>query len=146
MMDFNGTKDALALALVAALALAAHGVAAEIKEQRREGAMLIVTRTDGTVETNSLFLALAPEAKAQMERRQATEAMAAALRAITADTRANIPATAGMGDAEIAALYLRQMTKDAATLLHAAPTNTVEYIIGTGMRQDLEAAGTGGAR
>jgi|LSQX01.1.fsa_nt_gb hypothetical protein len=126
--------------MCAVLLGASPGIAAGIKEQRREGTVLIVTRTDGSVETNSLFLAMAPEVKAQIERRKAAEAIVSAIGAITADTRSNIPGTENLSDEQIAVLYLQQMTKNAAALLEAAPTNSVEYVIGAGIRQDIEAA------
>lgn len=56
---------------------------------------------------------------------------------ITADTRAHIPEAEALSDTEIAGLYLAQMTKEAEPLLAAAPTNTLEYLIGAGMRLDL---------
>lgn len=59
------------------------------------------------------------------------------LNAIVADTRKNIPEVADMTDMEIAFLYLAQMVKSADVLLQYAPTNTLEYLIGTGMRIDI---------
>ncbi len=60
------------------------------------------------------------------------------LSAVIADTRASIPETSGMNDSEIAGLYLKQMSKNAGSLLEAAGTNSLEYIIGAGMRQDIK--------
>lgn len=64
------------------------------------------------------------------------------LNAIIADTRKNIPEVADMTDMEIAFLYLAQMVKSADVLLQYAPTNTLEYLIGTGMRIDIIKART----
>ncbi len=57
---------------------------------------------------------------------------------VITDTRSNITDTAGLSDAEIAGLYLQQMQKPVEPLLEAAPTNTIEYVIGAGMREDLK--------
>lgn len=64
-------------------------------------------------------------------------AIVAALRAAIADTRTNIAETAGLTDLQIAALYLAQMHRDVTPLAALAPTNTIEYLIGAGMRLDL---------
>lgn len=64
-------------------------------------------------------------------------AIVAALRAAIADTRTNIAETAGLSDLQIAALYLAQMHRDVTPLVGRVPTNTVEYLIGAGMRIDL---------
>lgn len=64
-------------------------------------------------------------------------AIVAALRAAIADTRTNITETAGLTDLQIAALYLAQLKRDASPLAALAPTNTIEYLIGAGMRLDL---------
>ena len=61
-----------------------------------------------------------------------------------ADSRENIPELAGLSDAEVALLYLLQMRKSADDLRAIAPSNTLEYLIGAGMRQDLSGAGGGG--
>lgn len=66
-------------------------------------------------------------------------AIATNLVIVTADTRAHIPEAADLSDTEIAGLYLAQMTKEAEPLLAAAPTNTLEYLIGAGMRKDIVA-------
>lgn len=55
---------------------------------------------------------------------------------IISDTRSNIVECATMSDIEIAALYINQMTKSTDQI--TAPTNTLEYIIGAGMRADLK--------
>lgn len=54
---------------------------------------------------------------------------------IIADTRSNIVECATMSDIEIAELYIKQMTKSADQIV--APTNTLEYLIGAGMREDI---------
>lgn len=54
-----------------------------------------------------------------------------------AEARASIPESSGLSDLEIASLYIAQTKKDAAILAQAAPSNTVEYLIGAGMRQDI---------
>ena len=70
-----------------------------------------------------------------------TNALAAALSAVMldriSDTRTNIPEAASLADAQIASLYLAQLTKDVQILLSYAPTSTVEYVIGAGIRLDL---------
>ncbi len=66
-------------------------------------------------------------------------AIVAALRAAIADTRTNIAETASLTDLQIAALYLAQMHRDVTPLVGNVPTNTVEYLIGAGMRIDLGA-------
>jgi len=63
---------------------------------------------------------------------------------VIADSRENIPELAGLSDAEVALLYLLQMRKDADALKAIAPSNTLEYLIGAGMRQDLSGPGGGG--
>ncbi len=55
-----------------------------------------------------------------------------------ADTRTNIIEVATLTDTEIAFLYLAQMKKDVEPLTESAPTNTIEYAIGAGIREDLE--------
>lgn len=71
----------------------------------------------------------------------ATNALAKAaveyLQPVIDDSRANIPETADLPDVEIALLYLLQMKKSIDVLMPIAPSNTVEYIIGAGMRQDI---------
>lgn len=62
---------------------------------------------------------------------------------VIADSRENIPELAGLSDAEVALLYLLQMRKSADDLKALAPSNTLEYLIGAGMRQDLAEAGGG---
>ena len=67
---------------------------------------------------------------------------------VIADSRANIPGLDGLTDTEVAVLYLLQMSKDADALKAFAPTNTLEYLVGAGIRQDLESKGAtaGGAQ
>ena len=67
---------------------------------------------------------------------------------VIADSRANIPGLDGLTDTEVAVLYLLQMSKDADALKALAPTNTLEYLVGAGIRQDLESNGAtaGGAQ
>lgn len=65
-------------------------------------------------------------------------AIVAALRAAIADTRTNIAETASLSDLQIAALYLAQMQRDISPLIGHTPTNTIEYLIGAGMRLDLQ--------
>lgn len=68
--------------------------------------------------------------------RDKTTAMQA-FSAVVDDTRANIPETATLSDIQIAGLYLNQVKKSADELAETAPTNTIEYLIGAGMRKDL---------
>lgn len=64
-------------------------------------------------------------------------AIVAAIHAAIADTRTNIAEVASLSDLEIASLYLSQLKRDASTLAELAPTNTIEYLIGAGIRLDL---------
>lgn len=64
-------------------------------------------------------------------------AMLEQLQAIIADTRTNIVECANMSDVEIALLYLQQMQKKAADI-NVGSTNTIERIIGAGMRDDIK--------
>lgn len=57
---------------------------------------------------------------------------------ILADTRKNIPECKNMSDLEIAMLYIQQMQKNTTDI--NATTNSIEYIIGAGMRDDIKAA------
>jgi hypothetical protein len=65
-----------------------------------------------------------------------TNVMLEEFKAIIADTRKNIPECKNMSDFEIAALYIQQMTKK-ATDIKVGATNTIERIIGAGMREDI---------
>ena len=67
-------------------------------------------------------------------------AKAAALREfgnVISDTRTNIVETAELSDVDIAHLYLRQTQKTSRELEAIAPTNSLEYLIGAGIRADL---------
>ena len=108
-----------------------------IVSQVRDGPRIIVTWESGAITTNALFLRMSPDVVADIERRREDAAMVAALRAVAADTRTNIPETASMRDTEIAGLYLAQMAKEVPALIEAAQTNTIEYAIGAGIRQDI---------
>lgn len=112
--------------------------AESILSQKRQGTSLIVTYSDGRVVTNSLFLAMAPEVKNEVAKIETDAMMKATLAAVIADTRQNIARTTDMSDSQIALLYLSQMSKNADELAAIAPTNTVEFLIGAGMRQDVE--------
>lgn len=109
-----------------------------IKAQKRQGATLIVTYDSGKVVTNSLFLAMSPDVKREIDRIETEAMMQATLGAVIADTRKNIERTKYLSDAQIALLYLAQMRKPADELAKVAPSNTVEFLIGAGMRQDVE--------
>lgn len=63
------------------------------------------------------------------------------LSAVIADTRTNIVECAEMSDVEIALLYLQQMQKQANKIENANSTNTIEKIIGAGMREDIQEQG-----
>lgn len=120
----------------------ASAVAAAIKldpieSQQRVGSTLVVRYESGLVTTNSLFLAMAPEVKRELKKIETQAMMQKTLAEVIADTRKNIPETAGLEDKAVAFLYLSQMKKDATTLSALSPTNTLEYLIGTGMREDL---------
>lgn len=109
-----------------------------IESQQRVGSTLVVRYESGLVTTNSLFLAMSPEIKKEINRIETEKAMSRTLGEVIADTRKNIPETAGLEDKVVAFLYLSQMKKDATTLSALSPTNTLEYLIGTGMREDLK--------
>lgn len=64
-------------------------------------------------------------------------AILSALADAIADTRTNIAEVATLTDLQIAALYLAQLKRDVTPLMGHVPTNTVEYLIGAGMRLDL---------
>lgn len=64
-------------------------------------------------------------------------AMLQGLSLVVADTRTNMPEAASLSDVEVAGLYITQMNKSVAELLPIARSNTVEHVIGAGMRQDL---------
>ena len=66
----------------------------------------------------------------------ADNVMLAEFKAIMADTRTNITECANMSDLEIAMLYIKQMQKSTNEI--NAPTNTIEYLIGAGMREDIK--------
>ena len=53
------------------------------------------------------------------------------------DTRASIPEAQELSSATIAELYLRQAKKTADELEAIAPTNSLEYLIGAGIRADI---------
>lgn len=108
-----------------------------ITKQERKGPLLIVTYEGGRVETNSLFLAMSPDVKAGIAAMEEQRAVLQGIKAVVDDTRANIPEAAALNDAQIAGLYLQQAKKSADDLKAIAPTNTLEYLIGAGMRQDL---------
>ena len=59
------------------------------------------------------------------------------LAAVVEDTRTNIVEVADLPDATIAGLYIAQMGKRAADVADGAHTNTIEKLIGAGMRQDI---------
>ena len=123
--------------IIAAMACAASA-ADHIVSQRRDGPRIVVTWESGNITTNNLFLAMHPNVVADIERRREDAEMVAALRSVITDTRSNITETAGMADIEIAGLYLAQMRKPVPPLIAAAPTNTIEHAIGTGMRHDID--------
>lgn len=60
------------------------------------------------------------------------------LSAVIQDTRTNIVECAEMSDVEIAILYLKQMQKKASEIENTSSTNTIEKIIGAGMREDIQ--------
>lgn len=63
------------------------------------------------------------------------------LSAVIQDTRTNIVECAEMSDVEIAILYLKQMQKQANEIENTSTTNTIERIIGAGMREDIQEQG-----
>lgn len=108
-----------------------------IKAQKRSGAHIIITYESGAVVTNSLFLRMSPDVVRGIERKREEQQILAALQAVVSDTRSNITEVAGLSDSEIATLYLQQMRKSTTPLLELSPVDTVEYVIGAGIRQDL---------
>ena len=124
-------------ALLAALAIAAFAASDKIVKQERRGATLIVRYESGRVETNSLFLAMSPDVKKELARINGERIIVDTIKNVAADTRSNIPEASALSDVEIAGLYLQQVKKSSDALESLAPTNTLEYLIGAGMRQDL---------
>jgi hypothetical protein len=108
-----------------------------IKAQKRSGAHIIITYESGAVVTNSLFLRMSPDVVRGIERKREEQQILTALQAVVSDTRSNITEVAGLSDSEIATLYLQQMRKSTTPLLEFSPVDTVEYVIGAGIRQDL---------
>lgn len=79
-----------------------------------------------------------PEEREAARRKAAAQRqLRAALASTIQDTRTNIVETAELTDEQIAGLYLRQMKRDVSPLVCRVPTNTVEYLIGAGMRIDI---------
>ena len=70
-----------------------------------------------------------------------TNLLAAAILATMADKIAEskrlVPGAENLTDLEVAELYAAQMTKSVELLIAAAPTNTIEYLIGAGMAIDI---------
>lgn len=84
-----------------------------------------------------------PEERAAAKAKAAAQRqLRAALSATIEDTRTNIAETATLTDEQIAGLYLRQMKRDVTPLVDRVPTNTVEYLVGAGMRLDIAAGNT----
>lgn len=111
--------------------------AGPIASQVRDGSELVVTYASGEVVRHPLFLAMSQEVKREVARAEASRTLERALASVIADTRASIPETAALSDVEVAGLYLAQMRKPADRLATAARTNTLEYLVGAGMRIDL---------
>lgn len=114
-------------------------IAERIENKARIAAMrerAIAMRELAGVGTNQLDSVAISNQVAQIRERGA---MLLGLSAVAADTRTNIPETASMRDTEIAGLYLAQMAKEVPALIEAAQTNTIEYAIGAGIRQDITA-------
>ena len=122
------------------LTLCAFHVQADdrIAKQERLGPVLVVYYESGRVTTNSLFMSMSPDVIREIEQQRAEKQVVQALQAVVADTRSNIVETANLSDIAIAELYLAQTKKDAAALMDISPTNTVEYLIGSGIRADLQ--------
>ena len=88
----------------------------------------------GIISTNTLdSIAISNQVQHIRER----GAMLQGLSLVVADTRTNMPEAASLSDVEIAGLYTTQMNKSVVELLPIARSNTVEHVIGAGMRQDL---------
>jgi hypothetical protein len=84
-----------------------------------------------------------PEEREAARRKAAAQRqLRAALASTIQDTRTNIVETAELTDEQIAGLYLRQMKRDVSPLVGRVPTNTVEYLIGAGMRIDIAEGST----
>ena len=130
----------LALSMVA-VAFAAVVKSDPIAKQERLGTALVVTYASGKVTTNSLFLAMAPEVKNEIDKIETADMMSKTLTAVISDTRRNIPETAALPDSQVALLYLSQMQKSSSELEPIAGTNTLEHLIGAGMRMDLNTEG-----
>ena len=109
-----------------------------ITKQERKGPVLVVYYESGRATTNSLFMSMSPDVIREIEQQRAEKQVVQALKAVVADTRSNIVETANLSDIAIAELYLAQTKKDASELMAISPTNTVEYLIGSGIRDDLQ--------
>ena len=81
---------------------------------------------------------MAPEVKAEVDKIETSAMMSKTLTAVISDTKASIPETAELSDSQVALLYLSQMRKSASDLEPVAGTNTLEHLIGAGMRQDIK--------
>lgn len=66
--------------------------------------------------------------------------MMTVLNGIVEDSKKNIPELENLDTQTIAMLYIAQMTKDADLLRKYAPSNTLEYLVGAGIRMDLVAS------
>lgn len=112
-------------------------IAERVENKARVAAMrerAIAMRELAGVGTNQLDSVAISNQVAQIRERGA---MLLGLSTVITDTRTNIVETADLADAEIAGLYIRQMRKAAPPLIEAAQTNTIEYAIGAGIRQDI---------
>lgn len=137
MKNFNKIAALLFFTICIAGAVAAVVKLDPIMSQERVGTTIVVRYESGLVTTNSLFLAMSPEIKKEINRIETEKAMSRTLSAVIADTRNHIPETANLEDSAVAFLYLSQMQKEVESLKETASTNTIEYLIGAGMRQDL---------
>lgn len=132
-------KNLLPLLLLAAAALADYTPPpqrlARALDPAQVAAVIDSAPADATVSAPAALLR--PSATNAVD-----SAIVMALRAAIADTRTNIAEVAILSDLQIAALYLSQLKRDASTLAAVAPTNTIEYLIGAGIRLDLRASQT----
>lgn len=122
----------MALVLAAILAAVAFSVMAQALAGK-----IVKQERHGRVVTNSLFLAMSPDVKKEIARINGEKLVIDTIKAVAEDTRSHIPEAAGLSDIEIAGLYLKQVKKSSNELEAIAQTNTLEHLIGAGMRQDL---------
>ena len=144
MMHTHIHAAALAAALSATCALGAYAPPVQPRLARALSDGQVRSLVEGVPASSMVRVPAGYVSLSESERAVATNGLASAairyLAPVLADTRSHIPEAAGLSDVEVALLYLAQMAKDADALRAVAPTNTIEYLVGAGMRLDLISA------